>query len=102
MNNLIQVWKEKNYSVQQASEEMVRAGFREEDIEPMLKAYKKQKAESRQKAGFIWMAAGALLGFVSCVMTMLNLVPALTGFFLYGFTTLAIVVVFIGCYLVFE
>ena len=102
MNKLIQDWKEKNYSIQQASEEMLHAGYREEDIDPMLKAYKKQKAESRQKAGFIWMAAGAMLGFVSCVMTMLNLFPALTGIFLYGFTTLAIGVVFIGCYLVFE
>lgn len=101
-NKLIQGWKEKNYTVSQANEEMLQAGFREEDIEGMLKAYKKEQAESRQKIGFICMAAGAVLGFVSCVMTMLNLLPALTGLFLYGFTTMAIIVILIGCYLVFE
>lgn len=102
MNKLIQDWILKKYTAEQASEEMLREGYGEEDIKVMLKDYKKLQAEKRQKTGFICMAAGAFLGFLSCVLTMLHLIPALTGLFLYGLTTLAIVVVLIGCYLVFE
>ncbi len=95
-------WLESNCSVEQIRNELMLAGFNEDEIEQTLIAYKKYQSERRQKPGFIYMSAGAFLGFLSCVLTMMDLIPLLTGFFLYGLTTIAICVVLYGCYLVFE
>jgi predicted RND superfamily exporter protein len=56
----------------------------------------------RRNKGFIWTAAGAFLGFASCVLTIINPVPALYDLLLYGVTSLAILMIFVGLYLVFE
>jgi len=56
----------------------------------------------RQAKGFICMGIGAILGFISCVMTLVNPIPALYDIILYGLTSIAIIIIFIGLYLVFE
>ena len=62
-----------------------------------------QKADkSGQIAGFIIFAIGGLLGFVGCVFTMLDFYPNLREFFLYGLTSVAVIMVFISLYLILE
>jgi magnesium-transporting ATPase (P-type) len=95
-------WLDRKCSFEQVSNEMIQSGIKEEEIKDILSAYKKYQSDRRQKPGFICMSAGAFIGFLSCVLTMTDLLPALTGFFLYGLTTIAICVVLYGCYLVFE
>jgi len=56
----------------------------------------------RQHNGFILTAAGALLGFISCVLALINPVPELYEVILYGATSVSILLVFTGLYLVFE
>ena len=77
-------------------------GLDGETILNYLAAYKKKCCSRRQVTGFIYMAAGAFLGFLSCVLTLVNPVPALYEVFLYGLTSLAILVIFAGLYFVFE
>jgi hypothetical protein len=101
-DQLLQDWKAKNYSLDEIRLELTRAGNTEEDIATIIKEYQKLQEEKRRTIGFVYMAAGAFLGFISCVLTMMDLIPAFTGVFLYGFTTLAIIIVLIGCFLVFE
>jgi hypothetical protein len=67
-----------------------------------LKYFHKLKTERRQQQGFIWMGVGAFLGFIGCVLSMVNPLPNLFYVFLYGFSTLSIIIAFVGLYLVFE
>lgn len=62
----------------------------------------KLKRARQQNLGFILSGIGAVLGFISCVLTMWNPVPSLYDLILYGMTSLAIIVIFAGLYLVFE
>jgi hypothetical protein len=64
--------------------------------------FKKKYSEERQIAGFIIFAIGGLLGFVGCVFTMLDFYPNLREFFLYGLTSVAVIMVFISLYLILE
>lgn len=57
---------------------------------------------TRQTKGFICLAAGAFLGFISCVITLINPIPELYNLVLYGLTSIAVIIIFIGLYLVFE
>ncbi len=76
--------------------------FGKQDAELQLKEFTKQKIAKKQNLGFQLLAIGSVLGFLSCVMTMLDLTPGWNGFFLYGLTSAAILVIFYGLYLVFE
>ncbi len=71
-------------------------------IEEQMAACKKMQQEKRQTTGFVWMGMGALLGFISCLLSILNPVPELYYWILYGLTSVAITFIFIGLYFVFE
>jgi magnesium-transporting ATPase (P-type) len=98
----IRNWKEKNYTVEQIRLELTDSGLKEDEINDIIKVYQSLQYEKRRRTGFILMGLGAFLGFISCLLTMIDLIPALTGVFLYGFTSLAVIIVIYGCYLVFE
>lgn len=67
-----------------------------------LKLIKKQRSKIKQSKGFVYMAIGAFIGFLSCVFTITELFPGATGFVLYGLTSIAVLLVVYGLYLVFE
>ena len=56
----------------------------------------------KQFMGFVFMAVGAFLGFVSCVLSLINPIPELYNVILFGLISIAIIVIFIGMYCVFE
>jgi hypothetical protein len=56
----------------------------------------------RQTTGFILLAIGAVLGFISCVLTLANPVPALYYWILYGLTSIAVIILMVGLYYVLE
>lgn len=74
----------------------------DEMIIDFLKKVRQRRLAKRQSAGFIYMAAGAFTGFLSCVITIGNVFPDLTGFILYGLTSIAVLLVVAGLYLIFE
>ena len=77
-------------------------GCDEETIEIQLKEFKKRKLVHRQTNGFICMIIGATLGFISCLMTVFNPIPEIYYWVLYGLTSIAILIIFLGLYFVFE
>ncbi len=63
---------------------------------------KKAKIAKRQTDGFILLAFGAVLGFISCVLTIINSIPSLYFWILYGLTSIAVILICAGLYYLFE
>ncbi len=99
---LINQWSIERLSMQEVEEKLIALGYDSDYINVHLKEFNKLKYAKRQNAGFVLVGIGALLGFLSCVLTMVNPIPDLNDFFLYGLTSIAIIVVMMGLYLVFE
>jgi hypothetical protein len=77
-------------------------GFDPDSITTHLRVYKKLRNAKRQFTGFVCMALGAFLGFLSCVLTLANPIPELHNLILFGFTSVGILIIVVGMYLVFE
>ena len=101
-STLINQWSIERLSMQEVKEKLIALGYDSDHINVHLKEYNKLKYAKRQSAGFILVGIGALLGFISCLLKMVNPIPDLNDFFLYGLTSIAIIVVMMGLYLVFE
>jgi hypothetical protein len=63
---------------------------------------KRREAARRSAQGVKRIAIGAILGFLSCVLGLCNPVPGFYEVLLYGVTSVAIVLIFWGLYLIFE
>ncbi|MBK7692246.1 MAG: hypothetical protein IPJ31_14460 [Bacteroidetes bacterium] len=100
--DLFDNWTHLNFSEEQIKEELLRKGYIEEKIFEILTLYKEKKSAARSTKGFILMVVGALIGFTSCMLTLLNVMPEMRDFFMVGLTTIAISIVVLGCYYVFE
>ena len=98
----IQQWIAAKLEPTAIEKELFSKGFDAESIAAHLAAYKRARNAKRQSNGFIFMALGAFLGFISCVLTLINPVPELYNLILYGLTSISILVIFLGLYFVFE
>ncbi|MBC6491696.1 hypothetical protein BC349_11595 [Flavihumibacter stibioxidans] len=98
----IQQWIADKLNIDTIQEHLVALGHDEESIAIHLKEFKKVKYAKRQFTGFIFMGIGSMIGFISCILSILNPVPELYGAILYGLTSIAITIAFIGLYYVLE
>lgn len=98
----IQQWLAAKLEPQSAAAELLSKGFDEPTIALYLKEYRRLKNAKKQVNGFICMAAGALLGFISCVLTLANPIPELYNVILFGLTSVAILLICLGMYFLFE
>ena len=89
-------------SAPEIEKELHSLGVNTEAIAEFLKKIRKRKIAKRQSVGFMYMAAGAFIGFLSCVFTIAEVFPGFTGFVLYGLTSIAVLLVVAGLYLLFE
>lgn len=101
-NSLIQQWLNSGLKYAEVEQELSLKGYESETIQAYLKAFKCAQCSKRQMQGFIWMGLGAFLGFLSCLLTVLNPFPALHSAILYGVTSVGVAMIFWGFYLVFE
>lgn len=99
---LLESLKAKPINEDQINQLLLNESLDDEEKQLLLQTFKKMVSERRQRPGFYCLGLGSFIGFISCVLTMMDVIPGLNGFFLYGLTTLAILVVLYGCYLVFE
>ncbi len=96
-------WKYKNHFDDGVMNELRLHGLDSLQIMEMIDNFKKkQENENLTNIGFLITSIGALLGFVSCVLTMMDILPEFRNFFLYGLTSTAIVLITIGLYYIFE
>ncbi len=99
---ICQEWLSKNLTAEAIDAEISKK-YQDADLKERLWAvYKKAKADRTHQKGFLWTGIGAIMCFLSCVITMCNPFPDMVGLFLYGLTTAGLVVIMIGLYLVFE
>jgi uncharacterized membrane protein YjfL (UPF0719 family) len=98
----IKQWIKEHLPETEVKGKLISLGLDETAIAENLKEFNKLKNARRQNFGFVLIAIGAFLGFISCVLTMMEIFPELNNFFLYGLTSIAIVVVLVGFYYVFE
>jgi hypothetical protein len=101
-SSLIQQWITDNLDQQKITSELQQQGLASESIEAYLREYNKAKIAKRQAMGGYYLAAGSILGFISCLLTMTNPIPSLYYVILYGLTSVVVVLICIGLYLVFE
>ena len=98
----IQQWIAEKLDVQAVQEKLLAQGCDEAAVAAQLTAFKKAKYAKRQFKGFIFLGAGAFLGFISCTLTLVNPIPELYDWFLYGLTSVAITLMCTGLYYIFE
>lgn len=83
-------------------QELLKMGITPGHIAGYQEAIKRIRNEKRRSTGFVCMAAGAFLGFLSCVLTITHALPHMFDFIFYGLTTIAVCIVVLGLYYVFE
>lgn len=99
---LLQQWLLQKMDPAAITDSLTAQGLDESAISDHLRAYRKLRNEKKQFIGFIVTGAGALLGFISCVLSLVNPIPELYNFILFGVTSVAILLIVAGMYLVFE
>ena len=102
ISTLTQQWVEENLDLPTINEKILALDLDEEGKDRYYDAWKKLKIAKRQSIGFILMITGAIIGFISGLLCVINPLPELYYWFLYGFTSLALVIIFIGLYYVLE
>jgi hypothetical protein len=95
-------WHFARYSEAQIREELEIQGHHVHDIHDVVTAYKKHCQAIRSQKGLVFIVIGAILGFASCVLTILDVMPELRDFILVGLTTIAVCIAVCGCYYIFE
>jgi len=98
----VQILLKNGMTEEQVLLEILNAGMDEPIAREMITSIKKEKYALQQRRGFVLLGIGSLLCFLSCVFTMLHLIPSLTGFLLYGLTTFGVIIIFVGLIMVFE
>jgi hypothetical protein len=99
---LIQTWISGNQTLPNIEEQLIAEGYDDDTVKTYLKEFNKVKRSKKQFTGFILMGVGAFLGFVSCLLTILNPFPEFYNIILYGLTMFAITIILVGLYFVFE
>ena len=88
--------------VKMIEDKLEELGCTAEEITLQLNTYRQMQLEKRRFNGFVCLGVGAMLGFISCVLSILNPVPELYNVILFGFTSLAICILVLGLYFLFE
>lgn len=99
---LFKEWVRERLSIEAIEQRLQQKGLDLESIQAHIQAYKKHCNAQKQFNGFIFLGIGAFMGFVSCVLSLTNPWPEWYNFILFGFTGLAVTLIFIGLYCIFE
>lgn len=100
--DIIQQWIATKTQPESIEKDLTVKGLDAESIKAYLKEFRRLKNAKRQFSGFFFSALGALLGFISCLLTIINPFPELYNVILFGLTSVAILVICYGLYLIFE
>ena len=100
--SVIQQWVADKLDVEKIRENLSALGWDEDIIAIHVKEFKKVKNAKRQFTGFVCLTVGAFMGFISCVLTIINPIPELYNWILYGLTSLSLTILFLGLYYVLE
>lgn len=99
---MLQQWLAEKLDTETIRQKLHVQGLDEESVTAYLREYRKKQHEKKRFVGFACCGAGAFLGFLACLLALLTDSAALGGFFLFGLTSIAVLVIFAGLYLIFE
>lgn len=99
---LIRSWVEAKLNPDNVKAQLKVMGFPDEQIAAYLEAYKKERYAGRRFNGFLFAGLGAVIGFISCLLTIMNPFPELYNVILFGLTSVAILLICLGLYFLFE
>ncbi len=99
---IIEQWIINQPDLQTIEAELLLKGMDAETISSHISEYKRLRNSKRQFTGFCSMGLGAFLGFISCILSIINPVPELYNLILFGLTSVAILIIFYGLYCLFE
>jgi hypothetical protein len=100
--DLLSQWVAEKLHPDAVSEQLKARGLDGEMLQAHLAEFRKMRNSRKQFGGFLCCGLGAFMGFIACVLSLVNPIPELYGVFLYGFTSIAIIVIFAGLYFLFE
>jgi hypothetical protein len=98
----VQQWLVENRSIEYVENSLKEMNLDLETVEVHVSEFKKAIRNKRVTNGFILMGIGAFLGFVGFVLTFLSAAPVIFYTALFGFTSVAAVLIGWGLYLVLE
>ena len=100
--DLLKAWVAEKVDEEMVRERLIAKGLGGDMLGKHVKEFRRLRNARRQSVGFIITAIGALLGFISCILTMMDIVPSWNGFFLYGLTSVAVTLACGGLWYIFE
>jgi hypothetical protein len=100
--SLIEEWVANKINIEEVNKKLISLGLTETNINEHVNEFKRLRYAKRRFNAFIFLAVGAFIGFLSCVLTVTDVLPHMFDVFLYGLTTTAAILVFRGLYLLFE
>lgn len=100
--SVFQQWIAEKLDMEKVRERLHALGFNEESIGAHLQKFRSLKHARKRTLAFICMGGGAFLGFVSCLLSLTNPIPSLYDLFLFGLTSLSVLVICLGLYFLFE
>lgn len=101
-HTLINQWVAEKRSSHEIENTLANLGYDADLIAAYLQSYTKMIHAKRRNLGFILVIVGSVLGFLSCVLTMVDILPAFSNFCLYGLTSFGVTLAFVGLYFIFE
>ncbi len=99
---LLQEWVDRKLSAEEVRKQLQEVGIDEEGITVYLREFRKLRCAKRQFTGFIILGIGSFMGLLSTLLSLTNPIPELFNVILYGFTSVALIVIFLGLYFIFE
>lgn len=99
---MIQQLIAENHNASTVSEKLQALGWDKELILKYVSEFKRLKNARRQTMGAVYLVAGGLIGFISCVLAIVDPIPELYNWFLFGLTSVAILLACYGLYNFFE
>lgn len=100
--SLLKSLAKKGFTEEDIYNDLLSRGIDQNDARQMIEECKRDNCLKQQKTGLTLLVIGSVFCFVSCIFTMLEVMPALTNFFLYGMTSTGVAIVFGGLIMVFE
>lgn len=101
-SQIIDQWMIQSRKQEALLEELRHRGHSEEVIEAYIAAWKKRRYAARRFNATIMIGIGGLMGFIGCVMLMLDISKSLFYPMLYGTSIAATVLICWGFYLLME
>lgn len=99
---IIQQWIAAKLEPDAVEKELQLKGLSADEVMNYVKAFKKARNAKRFSAGMVYVAIGSILGFISTMLTIFNPFPELYYYILYGLTSVSVLVIFWGLYMIFE